>query len=161
MATNRSLVYRRRICLDQRPELDKEAAAATDIHNAAHLLIFAEVVHQIVAGQYLVDNATAHRLAALHLLSECGTIAGAAASKTRHHLQHNLQHYISALAHYNRTESDVIVSTVGRPPQLAPALWMDGFLTPCTTPPLHHPGLHLGRVRALHHVTTRGTAPVH
>lgn len=143
MATNRSLVYRRRICLDQRPELDKEAAAATDIHNAAHLLIFAEVVHQIVAGQYLVDNATAHRLAALHLLSECGTIAGAAASKTRHHLQHNLQHYISALAHYNRTESDVIVSTCGRPHSLhQPCGWMASS----HRPPLHHPGLHLGRV---------------
>ena len=72
MSDARSLVYRRRICMDSNQPVNQEAAKATDITQAAHRLLFGEAVFQVVHGYYLISNDDAHKLAALHLLSEIG-----------------------------------------------------------------------------------------
>ena len=72
VSDSRALVYRRRICMDCSQPIDEEAATATEINQAAHKLLFGEAVHPVVSGHYLVSNDDAHRLAALHLLSEVG-----------------------------------------------------------------------------------------
>ena len=58
--------------MDSNQPVNQEAAKATDITQAAHRLLFGEAVFQVVHGYYLISNDDAHKLAALHLLSEIG-----------------------------------------------------------------------------------------
>ena len=108
LSDSRALVYRRRICMDCSQPIDEEAATATEINQAAHKLLFGEAVHPVVSGHYLVSNDDAHRLAALHLLSEVGQYEEAGDQKA--HIRTNLPHYVSALCCLDRDTSEVVAA---------------------------------------------------